>query len=46
MVTIRTKKIATATTSTPPYPITKVVSIVCGLGPSSTKLEIALAGYQ
>ena len=32
MVTIRTKKIAIATTPTPPYPITEVVSIVCGLG--------------
>ena len=43
MVTIRTKKIALATTPTPPYPITEVVSFVCGLGPSSTKLEMALA---
>ena len=43
MVTIRTKKIATATTPTPHYPITNVVSIVRGLGPSSTKLGMALA---
>ena len=43
MVTIRTKKIAIATTPTRPYPITEVVPIACGLRPSSTKLEMALA---
>ena len=46
MVTIRTKKIAKATTPTLPYPTTEeVVSIICRLGPSSTKLEMALACY-